>query len=92
MDLLRDHANGLESQLNLQIQIVDKGLALAAVTPNGWPVLGRVGSQFGNRLDPFENGSEMHLGLDIVAPVGSTVRAPAAGIVEIAQRESTTAI
>jgi murein DD-endopeptidase MepM/ murein hydrolase activator NlpD len=88
MDLLRDQAKGLESQLNLQIQIVDKGLAMAAVTPSGWPVLGRVGSQFGSRLDPFESGSEMHLGLDIVAPVGSSVRAPAAGIVEIAQRES----
>jgi murein DD-endopeptidase MepM/ murein hydrolase activator NlpD len=88
VESLRDRADGLENQYNLLDQLVDKRLVMDAVTPNIWPIRGLIGSQYGNRLDPFENGPEMHRGIDIVAPVGSPVKAPAAGIVKVAQRES----
>jgi murein DD-endopeptidase MepM/ murein hydrolase activator NlpD len=88
LSLLRNHADGLEDKYTLIDQIVNKRLVVDAVTPNIWPLRGAVGSQYGTRLDPFDSSEEMHLGLDIVGPVGSPVKAPAAGIVKIAQRES----
>ena len=88
VDLMRDRAKGLEGQYNLLTQLVDQRRKLDAVTPNRWPIRGHVGSAFGSRTDPFEGGSEMHVGLDIEAPIGSQVTAPAAGIVQVAQRES----
>jgi murein DD-endopeptidase MepM/ murein hydrolase activator NlpD len=88
LSLLRNHADGLENKYTLIDQIVSKRLVVDSVTPNIWPLRGPVGSPYGSRLDPFDSGVEMHLGLDIVGPVGSPVKAPAAGIVKIAQRES----
>ena len=88
LSLLRDRAEGLESQYTLIDQVVSKRLVVDAVTPNIWPIRGAIGSPFGTRLDPFDSSTEIHMGLDIVAPVGSPVKAPAAGIVKIAQREA----
>ena len=89
LDVLRDKANGLESQYNLLSQVVDKRLVLDAVTPNIWPIRShQIGSSYGTRLDPFDSSEEVHLGLDIVAPVGSPVKSPASGTVRVAQRES----
>jgi murein DD-endopeptidase MepM/ murein hydrolase activator NlpD len=67
---------------------VDQRRTLDAITPNRWPIRGHVGSTFGSRTDPFEGGSEMHYGLDIEAPLGAQVSAPASGVVKVAQRES----
>src|SRR6185295_15831282 len=48
LDVLRDRANGLESQYNLLNQVVDKRLSIDAVTPNIWPLLSRqIGSSYG---------------------------------------------
>jgi murein DD-endopeptidase MepM/ murein hydrolase activator NlpD len=90
VDLMRNRAKGLEGQYNLLNQLVDQRRTLDAITPNRWPIQGRIriGSAFGSRTDPFEGGAEMHLGLDIEAPVGSQVTAPATGIIQVAQRES----
>ncbi len=52
--------------------------------PSIWPVQGWVTSGFGMRPDPFSNRRQMHNGMDIVAPYGSKIVAPAAGIVEFA--------
>jgi len=88
LDLLRNRAEGLESQYNLLDQLIDKRVGLASVTPNIWPVYGSIASPFGRRLDPFDGSADVHLGLDIVASVGSPVKSAAAGVVRIAQRES----
>lgn len=47
--------------------------------PNRWPVLGEISSRFGYRVDPFTGNQSMHYGLDIVAPHGTPIHAPAPG-------------
>jgi murein DD-endopeptidase MepM/ murein hydrolase activator NlpD len=50
-----------------------------------WPVTGTITSPFGWRSNPFGGGPEFHQGLDIAAPMGTTVTAAAAGTVIMAQ-------
>jgi murein DD-endopeptidase MepM/ murein hydrolase activator NlpD len=54
---------------------------LLASTPSVWPVRGYLSAGFGNRLDPFTGQRDFHTGLDISAPVGTKVQAPADGVV-----------
>jgi murein DD-endopeptidase MepM/ murein hydrolase activator NlpD len=44
-----------------------------------WPVSGPITSPFGMRTDPLGRGFKMHTGIDIGAPMGSTVTASAGG-------------
>ena len=80
---------------SLQVRLgdLDKELALLDArtkqirsTPTIWPLNGRIGSHFGNRLDPFTGDADVHLGIDIVADKGTPVKATADGVVRIAQR------
>jgi len=52
-----------------------------AHTPSVWPVRGYLSSGFGNRADPFTGQRDFHPGIDISAPRGSRVLAPADGVV-----------
>ena len=52
--------------------------------PNLWPVEGQITGSFGERVDPFNGEGAFHSGVDISAHVGSTVIAPADGIVTFA--------
>lgn len=54
---------------------------MLASTPNMMPVRGFFSDGFGWRKDPFSGRREFHRGLDIVAPAGAVVRAPADGVV-----------
>src|SRR4051812_12215672 len=55
----------------------------AAASPEWvWPVEGRVITPFRNGADPYAGGQ--HRGIDIAAPVGTTVVAAAAGSVTFA--------
>lgn len=61
----------------------------AGKTPLASPVLtlgeivtGRVTAPFGKTFDPFRDGStRVHHGVDIAAPVGTAIRAPADGVI-----------
>ncbi len=75
-------AASLESKFrDLDNLITDKVLYEAA-SPNMLPVRGYITAGYGSRPDPFDPGSsEIHRGVDISAPMGSRVVAPADGIV-----------
>lgn len=54
--------------------------------PSVKPILsGRITDFFGNRVDPFVRRMRHHRGLDVAAPYGTTVYAPAAGTIELAK-------
>jgi murein DD-endopeptidase MepM/ murein hydrolase activator NlpD len=55
-----------------------------ASLPSRWPVRGPVNSDFGERRSPWAPNSEFHSGIDIGAPVGTPVKAPAPGVVVFA--------
>jgi len=69
-----------ESFNSLKAYLADKQ-DLIQRTPYRWPVRGFLSSTFGPRLDPFTGSQRMHEGIDIVAPKGTPVKAPADGIV-----------
>jgi len=54
---------------------------LLSHTPSVWPVRGYFSSGFGSRIDPFTGGRDFHAGIDISAPRGTKVVAPADGVV-----------
>ena len=72
------------SQL-LRLLLVKK--QLLAHTPSIWPVQGWITSVFGYRTHPLTGLSQMHEGLDIANRVGSTIIAPASGIVSDIQTD-----
>jgi len=55
--------------------------SMFACTPSIWPSRGWISSGFGTRVSPFTNEKEFHKGLDISARVGTSVIAPADGVV-----------
>lgn len=69
-----------ESFNNLKAHLADKK-DLIERTPYRWPVRGFLSSTFGPRNDPFTGAQRMHTAIDIVAPTGTPIRAPADGIV-----------
>ena len=66
------------------------GMDVSIDAPSLWPVMGRIGSSFGQREDPITgNGEgEFHTGVDIDAPIGTPIRATADGTVKSAAMEN----
>ena len=62
--------------------------SLLNATPNIKPSRGWFASRFGYRVDPFTGRPTMHAGIDIAAPPGTPVYAPADGIVSYVGYES----
>ncbi len=55
--------------------------SLLISTPSIKPTRGWYTSRFGYRADPYTNRPEMHAGLDMAAPPGTPVYAPAEGVI-----------
>jgi murein DD-endopeptidase MepM/ murein hydrolase activator NlpD len=84
LDSLKARLDDLDKELDL----LDAKTKHIRSTPTVWPLLGVIGSHYGNRLDPFTGDADVHLGVDIVAGKGTPVKATADGIVRVAQRRS----
>jgi murein DD-endopeptidase MepM/ murein hydrolase activator NlpD len=69
-----------ESFNSLKAHLGDKQ-DLIQRTPYRWPVRGFLSSTYGPRSDPFTGTSRVHEAIDIVAPKGTPIKAPADGIV-----------
>ena len=89
---IKGRLSWLERQIMRQLHMLARlekaageRVGLWAATPSIWPVKGHVSSRFGPRISPFTGKRAFHSGLDISAPRGKTVRAPAKGkVVEAA--------
>lgn len=80
--------NARLDDLERELAPLDAGTKYLRSTPSMWPLVGRIGSHFGGRLDPFTQDADVHFGIDIVAPKGTPVKATADGIVRISGRQS----
>ena len=88
IEIMKDRTLELENQLRLLEQVAEKRATILRFTPTIWPLRGHITSHYGNRLDPFNGDRELHLGVDISGIYGSSVHAPADGIVIYAQRKA----
>ena len=80
MELIRERMDFVENRLSF----LDAGSKNLRSTPRIWPVTGtRIGSHYGGRLDPFTGATEVHLGIDIIAPKGTQIKATADGVVTV---------
>lgn len=75
-------AVGITSGLRQSVSISE--WARLQEAPSLWPVEGRITGPFGARIDPFNGEGAFHRGVDISAPYGTPVIAPADGVVSYA--------
>jgi murein DD-endopeptidase MepM/ murein hydrolase activator NlpD len=82
LDRLEENAASTELALSELSSALLGSRALLSVTPYANPVpAGKVSSTFGYRSSPFSGGLDLHRGLDLAAPTGTPVYAPADGTV-----------
>ncbi len=85
---LQNRADTIDESLRLLDDAFARRVQRLASTPNVPPVEGWLSHGYGWRKDPFTGGREFHRGVDIVAPMGTEIRAPADGVVTRAARFS----
>jgi murein DD-endopeptidase MepM/ murein hydrolase activator NlpD len=81
IDTLRNRSGQLESSFQVLDTAFQKQALTLSSTPSIFPVRGLLGNGYGWRRDPFTGIRDFHKGLDIIAPLGTKVVAPADGIV-----------
>jgi murein DD-endopeptidase MepM/ murein hydrolase activator NlpD len=84
LDRLTGIVNEEGDNLRALERFLRRATSVLAALPSRWPVRGQVNSGYGSRVSPWSATSEFHSGLDIGAPVGTPVKAPAPGIVVFA--------
>lgn len=79
-----------EQALNLRVILSDlsKRRSLLASMPTLKPAAGWFASPFGHRISPFTGKRTFHRGLDIAAPIGTPILAPADGVAIYSGRKS----
>lgn len=78
---LQNRAILQEQSLQELYELLQDQRSLLDATPSVWPTRGWVTSRFGYRVSPFTGTSQFHEGLDIADNPGTSVRAPANGLV-----------
>jgi len=81
IERLQSEAMSREESLSELEKLLQSKKEMLAHTPSIWPTLGEVTSVFGFRTDPFTGLAQMHEGIDISNRVGTSVTAPADGII-----------
>jgi murein DD-endopeptidase MepM/ murein hydrolase activator NlpD len=81
VDNLSQDTDSIVGRLRGLAVILRHNKNLMRTIPSIQPVEGRVTSNFGWRLSPFEGKRHMHGGIDIAAETGDIVSAPADGVV-----------
>jgi len=81
LDDLVNRARAQSTSFKDLINKLDEKAYLRSHTPSIIPVQGWFMSGFGYRLDPFTGLIKMHEGIDIAAPIGTPIVAPADGSV-----------
>lgn len=84
LDNLLSRSRLQKESFNNIVQYLDEKKFLREHTPSIIPVQGWFMSGFGYRIDPFTGQVKMHEGLDIAAPPGTPIIAPADGSVKFA--------
>ena len=86
--LMESRVQGLSQQAEQQlvsltdlVSFFEAQEKVLAHTPSLWPIRGWMTSRFGVRSDPYTGEKSMHNGVDLAAPSGTKVVAPAEGIV-----------
>ncbi|SME90741.1 M23 family metallopeptidase [Pseudobacteriovorax antillogorgiicola] len=75
----RANRNALEMQKLLST--LSQQRSLLSSIPSATPVDGWITSGFGPRISPFTGQKTMHKGIDVAAPMGTPIYAPADGVV-----------
>ena len=86
LDLLDYRANRLDGRLDRVEAKLEERLRWISSVPSVAPVRGILTSGFGGRRDPVNGRRSFHPAVDIAAPPGREVRAPADGLVTRAGR------
>lgn len=81
LDDLKEKANTQEKSFAGLLESLQDQKTLFASTPSIWPTRGWVTSGFGYRPYPFTGDQKMHEGMDIATRMGTSIVAPANGIV-----------
>lgn len=81
INTLKERSGALQDSFRVLDMAFQKQSLLLSSTPSIFPVRGLMGNGFGWRRDPFTGMRDFHQGLDMVAPLGTKVIAPADGIV-----------
>ena len=80
-DELVSRSSMQEQSLQQLYELLKDQRSILSSTPSVWPAKGWVTSRFGYRTSPFTGESQAHAGIDIAAPTGTRVIAPADGVV-----------
>jgi murein DD-endopeptidase MepM/ murein hydrolase activator NlpD len=89
IDALIRRANLLSSSFREISDTLSRNVAKLAATPSIMPTVGWLSSHFSNkRFHPILHVSRPHEGIDVSAPMGAPVVAPAAGVVSLVTREA----
>ena len=87
IDILKERSGVLRQSYEQLEQVYNDQSLLLAATPSIAPVKGMISYGYAWRRDPFTGQRAFHKGLDIVAPRGTRVLAPADGVVTKAGRD-----